>query len=62
MKVGDLVKFNVAPHRGDQPIWWLGILLKYTLHLDRWDILHSGKLLKIEHGNIQEIGKKDESW
>ena len=62
MKVGDLVKFNVAPRRGDQPIWWIGILLKYTLHLDKWDILYKKGLVKIRHGKIKKLVKENEDW
>ena len=65
MKAGDLVKFYHDKNdffTDEEALWWIGILVKYTLHLDKWDILHQEGLVRIEHRKIKKIGKKDESW
>ena len=65
MKVGDLVEFYYDKNdffTDEEELWWIGILVKYTLHLDKWDILYKDGLVKIRHGKIQKIDKKDECW
>jgi len=64
MKAGDLVRFYHDKEDffvDEEALLWIGILIKYTLHLDSWDILYKEGLVKIEHSKIQKIGKKDES-
>jgi len=65
MKEGDLVKFYYDKHdffTDEEEVWWIGILVKYTLHLDKWDILFKEGLVKIRHGKIQNLVKENESW
>ena len=62
MKVGDLIKFK-SPTKSSRLYarWKIGLLLKYTLHEDKWDILCGDGIFRIRHGQIKQLERKNEA-